>query len=173
MGGSTGRPPISLELVLKRPAHFYKGTLLLSLRVIQRSLSRSWRFPTARVLSGKCNSSAASCGIGTVDGGARGLHTDHAASRRLSRASLIGSIFLVSVVSVFPAYHCDSREFTAFVIKAIHLLMQFTAFVIWRARTITKVGKLFSPHFSADIHSHSVNTITTVALLSYPSRLSS
>jgi hypothetical protein len=34
--------------------------------------------------------------------------TDHAASRRLSRASLIGSIFLVSVVSVFPAIHCDS-----------------------------------------------------------------
>jgi hypothetical protein len=77
---------------------------------------------------------------------ARGLHTDHAASRRLSRASLIGSIFLVSVVSVFPAIHCDS--------------LQFTAFVIWRARTITnKRGKLPSPHFSADIHSHSVNTI--------------
>ena len=50
------------------------------------------------------------------------MHTDHAASRRLSRASLIGSIFLVSVVSVFPAIHCDS--------------LQFTAFVIWRARTI-------------------------------------
>jgi hypothetical protein len=38
--------------------------------------------------------------------------------------------------------------------------LQFTAFVIWRARTITnKRGKLPSPHFSTDIHSHSVNTI--------------
>ena len=40
----------------------------------------------------------------------------------------VGSIFLVSVVSVFPAIHCD--------------LLQFTAFVIQRARTIlvTKEG---------------------------------
>ena len=38
----------------------------------------------------------------------------------------VGSIFLVSVVSVFPAIHCDS--------------LQFTAFVIRRARTITKEG---------------------------------
>ena len=38
----------------------------------------------------------------------------------------VGSIFLVSVVSVFPAIHCDS--------------LQFTAFVIQRARTITKEG---------------------------------
>ena len=38
----------------------------------------------------------------------------------------VGSIFLVSVVSVFPAIHCDS--------------LQFTAFVIRRLRTITKEG---------------------------------
>ena len=40
----------------------------------------------------------------------------------------VGSIFLVSVVSVFPAIHCDSLQFTC------------TAFVIRRARTITKEG---------------------------------
>jgi hypothetical protein len=45
--------------------------------------------------------------ISSVTNRARGLRTDHAASSRLSRASLVGSIFLVSVVSVFPAIHCS------------------------------------------------------------------
>jgi len=43
----------------------------------------------------------------------------------------VGSIFLVSVVSVFPAIHCDS--------------LQFTAFVIQRARTII-YGALATSH---------------------------
>ena len=64
--------------------------------------------PKSKSKSTKCYSSSVAGGIGTVDGGARGLHTDYAASRRLSRASPVGSIFLVAVVSVFPAIHCDS-----------------------------------------------------------------
>eukprot|EP01047_Picozoa_sp_COSAG01_P069038 COSAG01_NODE_10113_length_2248_cov_2.683108_2_plen_74_part_00 len=40
------------------------------------------------------------------------MHTDHAASSRLSWVSLIGSIFLVSVVSVFPAIRCAACDTT-------------------------------------------------------------
>jgi hypothetical protein len=47
---------------------------------------KGWWVGKSKRKSSKCNSSAASCGIGTVDGGARGLRTDHAASSRLSRA---------------------------------------------------------------------------------------
>ena len=59
--------------------------------------------------SSKCNSSAASCGIGTVDGGARGLRADHAVSSRLNRALSRLDLPCLSCLSV----PCDSLRFTA------------------------------------------------------------
>ena len=91
--------------------------------------------------SSKCNSSAASCGIGTVDGGARGLRTDHAASSRLSRALSRLDLPCLSCLSV----PCDSLRFTA------------VYCVCYSASTHdNKRGKLLSSHFSADIRSHSI-----------------
>jgi hypothetical protein len=78
--------------------------------------------PKTKRKSSKCNSSAASCGIGTVDGGARGLHTDSQSSTQPGLRSLIGSI-------------CDSLRFTA-VYCVCYLASAHD----------NKRGKLLSPH---------------------------
>ena len=84
--------------------------------------------------SSKCNSSAASCGIGTVDVGARGLRADHAASSRLSRALSRLDLPCLSCLSV----PCDSLRFTA------------VYCVCYSASTHdNKRGKLLLSHFSA------------------------
>ena len=102
---------------------------------------KGWWVGKSKRKSSKCNSSAASCGIGTVDGGARGLRTDHAASSRLSRALSRLDLPCLSCLSV----PCDSLRFTA------------VYCVCYSASTHNnKRGKLLSSHFSADIRSHSI-----------------
>ena len=81
----------------------------ITLGSMKRSSPRLRSWSKSKRKSSKCNSSAASCGIGTVDGGARGLRTDHAASSRLSRALSRLDLPCLSCLSV----PCDSLRFTA------------------------------------------------------------